>query len=90
MTDRARIRVLEPRDAESCLALRREALHADPLAFAASPEDDVSSTVEAVRASLSRAPGFVIFGAFEEELVGSVGVQQDARLKSAHRCHERQ
>ena len=50
------IRPLEPGDAAALFRLRRESLLAEPLAFLASPEDDLAATEEAVRVMLARAP----------------------------------
>lgn len=81
----ALIRPLEAADAEVYFAHRRAALHAEPLAFASSPEDDVASSIEAVREILSRAPESVVLGAFATgALVGSVGVVRDAKRKRRH------
>jgi RimJ/RimL family protein N-acetyltransferase len=81
------IRLLREEDAQAYAKLRREALLDAPLAFASSPADDLSSDPEAVRAELRRAPEFVIIGAFENHLIGAVGVYRDRHLKSSHKTH---
>jgi RimJ/RimL family protein N-acetyltransferase len=82
------IRLLCEEDAEDWLALRREALLGAPLAFASSPEDDFALDAEALREQLlRRAPESVIFGAFDEHLVGSVGLHRDRHRKAFHKAH---
>src|SRR5215471_14303097 len=81
------IRQLRDGDAEACAALRRESLQDSPLAFLASPADDVGSSVEAVRESLRRAPDHVIMGAFDDRLIGLLGLSRDRHLKAAHKVH---
>jgi len=81
------IRALGEEDAEAYAALRREALRDSPLAFAASPEDDVVSSSEAVREQLRRGPESVIFGAFRGRLVGAVGLYRDRHRKASHKVH---
>ena len=78
------IRLLEPDDAAALFRLRRESLHAEPCAFLASPEDDLASSEEAVRAMLTRAPEAVVFGARAPELVGLVGLHRGNQRKAAH------
>jgi RimJ/RimL family protein N-acetyltransferase len=74
-------------DAEAYIELRRKALLDAPLAFSASPADDVASSLEAVREQLRGAPQAVILGAFEDGLVGTVGLFRDRHLKAAHKAH---
>ena len=81
------IRRLRADDAEAYLALRREMLVEAPLAFASSPGDDLFSSLEATRERLGRAPDEVIFGAFDPELIGAVGLFRDRHVKAAHRTH---
>jgi RimJ/RimL family protein N-acetyltransferase len=81
------IRELQAEDAEAYLNLRREALLESPLSFASSPEDDLASAVESVRELLQRAPGSVLIGAFDKNLIGSVGLYRDRHLKSSHKAH---
>jgi ribosomal protein S18 acetylase RimI-like enzyme len=81
------IRLLRDNDAQVYTKLRREALLDSPLAFASSPADDFFSDPEAVREQLRRDPEFVIIGAFENDLIGAVGVYRDRHLKSSHKAH---
>jgi RimJ/RimL family protein N-acetyltransferase len=81
------IRELREEDAEAYAELRREALLESPLAFAASPVDDLFSDLEAVREQLRRAPESVILGAFRERLIGAVGLYRDRHLKFSHKAH---
>jgi RimJ/RimL family protein N-acetyltransferase len=79
------IRALTEHDLDAFVALRREALLDTPLAFAASPSDDFASSAGALREQIPKAPDWVIFGAFEERIVGSVGLIRDRHLKAAHK-----
>jgi RimJ/RimL family protein N-acetyltransferase len=81
------IRQLCEDDAEAYVELRRGALLDSPLAFAASPADDLAASAENVRAQLQLAPESVIFGAFSERLVGVLGLYRDRHLKAAHKVH---
>jgi len=81
------IRLLSEDDVESWLALRREALLDAPLAFATSPEDEFALDAQALREQLRRAPENVILGAFDEDLVGSVGLHRDRHRKAFHKAH---
>ena len=84
-----RIRNLGPEDAGQLFELRRRAVLEEPLAFLASPEDDLASSVSAVRDQLGHAPSSVVFGALDEQqqLVGMIGLSRDRHLKAAHRAH---
>jgi len=80
------VRQLLPDDAESYIAVRRDALEREPFAFLSSPEDDRALSPSFVReafASSSQAT----FGAFIPELVGVVGVHRDSHRKAAHKAH---
>jgi ribosomal protein S18 acetylase RimI-like enzyme len=81
------IRGLGDDDAQAYIELRREALSESPLAFASSPADDLASSVEAVRELLRRTPESVIIGAFENNLIGAVGLYRDRHLKASHKAH---
>ena len=81
------IRELRDGDVETFVELRREALLDSPLAFVASPDDDVFSAPGTVREQLRGAPESVIIGAFRPRLVGAVGLHRDRLLKSAHKAH---
>ena len=82
------IRQLTPEDAERYFEHRREALESEPLAFLSSPEDDLASSVDAVRELLDRGPESVVFGALVgDDLVGSVGIYREPKRKARHRAH---
>lgn len=81
------IRPLNVSDAEAFVALRRASLQDAPLSFAASPEDDRAGNVESVRHYIeSRASGMIL-GAFESDLVGSVGLRRGPNSSTAHQIH---
>lgn len=82
------IRALRESDIGHYLALRAEALLDDPLAFTSSPEDDTSSTLEAIRRQLVRASDWALFVAFDEQrMVGSVGMIRRHHRKAAHKMN---
>lgn len=81
----ATIRQMLPSDAGEVFALRRRSIMEAPLAFLASPEDDVASSVDAVRKLLGRTPDSVVFGAELDELVGILGVNREKTAKAAHK-----
>ena len=81
------IRLLVASDAAAYAALRREALVQSPLAFASSPQDDIAAHVDSAGEQLKRAPESVIFGAFDGDLVGSIGIYRDRHEKCAHKTH---
>jgi hypothetical protein len=58
-----RVRKLVPDDAMALVALRREALEREPLAFAASPDDDHGLSIELVRTALANDHEHVHAGA---------------------------
>ena len=80
------IRTLGPDDAAALAALRREALAAHPLAFAASPDDDRAVPADALREALAGRGDLAVFGAFvAAQLVGMVGVYRPDKAKMRHR-----
>lgn len=81
------IRALAPDDLDEYVVLRAEALLDTPLAFAASPGDDFASSVDTLRESLKKAPDWMLFGAFDGRMIGSVGLFRDRHLKAAHKMH---
>jgi RimJ/RimL family protein N-acetyltransferase len=86
MNDEWSIRRLRPDDAPALVALRREALEVDPLAFAASLEDDRALSLEFVRGALADDEQ-AVFGLFHgTELVGMVGLTREPRLKLRHKA----
>jgi GNAT superfamily N-acetyltransferase len=81
------IRSLNSVDADALYQLRREALLDSPLAFSASPEDDVASSEEAVRQQLENRTGSLVFGAFEGGLHGMLGLTRARHIKSARKAY---
>jgi hypothetical protein len=77
------IRELRQDEAGAYVELRRQALMDSPLAFASSPFDDFVSSTTIVREELRRAPEFVIIGAFDGDLIGTVGLYR-ARTLMGH------
>ncbi len=82
-----RICLLHTGDAEAFFALRRAALLDAPLAFGASPEDDIATSVEAVRELLQRGAENAVYGACAPDLVGAVGIFREQHRKAAHKAH---
>lgn len=80
------IRRLTPADADLFVALRRQALQEEPLAFTASPEDDRASDPAAVRAWLAGPGGVAIFGAFAPQLIGAVAISRNETRKGSHKA----
>ena len=78
------VRRLGVDDAPALMALRREALDAAPLAFAASVEDDVGLSPEFVRRSLAETTQ-AVFGHFDgPDLTGMVGLVRPPKVKLGH------
>ena len=81
------IRRLGVEDASPLVALRREALETEPLAFAASVTDDFALMVESVRAFLGTPDTQAVYGAFDgSQLVGMVGLFKATKLKQRHKA----
>ncbi len=81
------IRILRPDEADALFALRRQALHDAPLAFAASPEDDRASSPDAVREILNGENGSAVFGALDGALLGMIGLYREPKRKMTHKLH---
>lgn len=83
------IRKLTETDASALWQLRLQALQTDPVAFAESPEEHKSTTVEEFASRLrSGGPENFVVGAFDGgELVGMTGFYRDALLKRRHIGH---
>ena len=82
-----KVRSLEPSDADDVIALRREALSSQPLAFGASLDDDRTLAPDLLRTSLADADNSGIIGAFDAgALVGMAGVFRPEKLKARHRA----
>jgi GNAT superfamily N-acetyltransferase len=85
MDERHHVRRLGVEDAEVFMGLRREALDAAPLAFAASVDDDFALAPDFARRSLASTDEGAVFGWFEAgRLRGIVGVVRGTRLKQRH------
>ena len=85
MREELDVRRLGPDDARALVALRREALESEPLAFAASVEDDRGLSLDFVRTALADDRGQAVFGHFHgADLAGMVGVIRDSKVKRRH------
>lgn len=81
------IRKLTTDDAEAFVKVRRRGLEEVPLAFGASPEDDRFRTPDAFRELMGIGDDNVVFGAFDPDLVGVVGIYRDHHVKARHKMH---
>jgi len=81
------IRILDQGDAGELFRLRRNALLDSPLAFLASPEDDLASSEAAVRELLDPRRKSVVFGAYDPGLVGMLGLNRANQRKAAHKVN---
>ncbi|MEA3179578.1 MAG: hypothetical protein QOI59_3101 [Gammaproteobacteria bacterium] len=81
------IRILNEDDAGDLFRLRRRALLDSPLAFLASPEDDMASSEAAVRDLLKPKRESVVFGAYTHGLIGMVGLYRSNQRKAAHKAN---
>jgi len=81
------IRLLDQGDAGELFRLRRNALLDSPLAFLASPEDDLASSEAAVRELLDPRRKSVVFGAYDPGLVGMLGLNRANQRKAAHKVN---
>lgn len=79
------VRPLGEDDLEAYVELRRRSLEEAPLAFAASPDGDFAGSVEALREPIRRAPDWMLFGAFDPELVGAAGLMRARHAKASHK-----
>ncbi len=87
MSAESNIRRLRPEDATALVALRRDALDNDPLAFGASTTDDRGLSLEFVRSVLADEDEQAVFGHFDgSNLTGMVGVLRAAAVKRRHRA----
>ena len=81
------IRRLGVADASALVTLRREALEAEPLAFGASPADDVGLVVESVRGFLGDHETQAVFGQFDgADPVGMIGLVKATKVKQRHKA----
>ena len=80
------VRRLGPGDAEAFRALRLFALATAPAAFASSPEEDGTLSIETIKARLPLAGPNAVFGAFaDDELVGIAGFVLSEKAKHRHK-----
>jgi ribosomal protein S18 acetylase RimI-like enzyme len=79
------IRRLTPHDTEAYIQLRREALTAEPFAFASSPEDDQVQSPDVLEELLTGEEE-AIFGCFVPQLVGVAGIYRQPGPKSRHKA----
>jgi GNAT superfamily N-acetyltransferase len=79
------IRQLIESDAAQFLELRREALVREPYAFGSSPGHDRFGSVEDVRHILADREQ-AVFGAFDTDIVGALGVRRLMRPKLHHKA----
>jgi len=78
--------MLAATDAPDLVALRREALQSDPLAFGASPEDD--RPLEFVQKALADTANQAVFGFYEEnQLTGMLGILRVKKRKEKHKAY---
>jgi ribosomal protein S18 acetylase RimI-like enzyme len=82
-----RIQILHESDAGELFRLRQRALLESPLAFLASPEDDLASSEAAVRELLTSRHDSVVFGARAPELIGMLGLYRPGAKKAAHKAN---
>jgi GNAT superfamily N-acetyltransferase len=79
------VRRLRAEDAGPLVALRREALETDPMAFGSSIADDRGLSLELVRTSLADHEEQAVFGCLEgDHLRGMVGVMRASKMKQRH------
>jgi len=81
------IRILNQDDAGELFRLRRNALLDSPLAFLASPEDDLASSEATVRELLKPQRESVVFGAYTHGLIGMLGLYRSNQRKAAHKAN---
>jgi hypothetical protein len=79
------IRILNEDHAGELFCLRYGALLDSPLAFSASPEDDLASSEAAVRELLKPQRESVVFGAYTQGLIGMLGLSRANQRKAAHK-----
>ena len=80
-------RKLNSADASALVALRRDALAAEPLAFGASLNDAPALTVDSVSGMLNDHDLQAIFGTFNgTELIGMLGLYRANRIKTRHKA----
>ena len=82
-----KVRKLLASDAAALVVLRAEALALEPLAFSASPHDDLASNVEVVCRFLDQPESQAAFGCFRDSvLVGMAGLARATKEKQRHKA----
>ena len=79
------IRKLTTPDFAEFLQIRRESLEREPNAFGSSPGEDFAQSDEQVQRLLADA-NTAVFGAFDPDLVGIVGLRRQTRRKTRHKA----
>ena len=79
------IRRLVASDAEGYIVVRSEALECEPFAFGTSAGEDIARSVVRARRMLADRQN-AVFGAFDPDLVGVVGVRRQSRKKLRHKA----
>jgi GNAT superfamily N-acetyltransferase len=81
------VRRLAVKDVGMLVELRKHALDSEPLAFGASPKDDVASRLEAASQYLAATDTQAAFGHVDaDRLAGAVGVFRVGTAKQAHKA----
>src|SRR5438876_815981 len=81
------IQRLRAEDTAALVVLRREALEREPLAFAASSEDDRGLSPEFVRTALADDQEQAVFGQFDGSvLTGMIGLIRMSKVKQRHKA----
>lgn len=78
------LRRLAPEDAAEFAAFRQRGLQEHPTAFLSSPKDDRTASLATTEETL-QSDSSAVFGAFEDGLVGVVGVFRLHHLKAQHK-----
>src|SRR5262249_10406513 len=81
------VRKLTEDDLEALWTLRLRALTDNPEAFGSTYEETVARGQAWMRQRFSPGEGMLYMGAFEETLIGMVGLYREAGLKNRHRGH---
>lgn len=81
------LRALQASDAAAFQALRLQALHAQPDAFAASAHEQAAMSLQAVAQGIAPGPRQWVLGAWDgAQLVGILGLQRAGAPKLAHKA----
>jgi ribosomal protein S18 acetylase RimI-like enzyme len=81
------LRTLAPEDANAYKALRLFGLHECPEAFSVSHEEEERTPLHELQVRLATRADAAVLGAFEgNDLVGTVGLQREGRVKLCHKA----